>query len=43
VRVVIFYSTAAATESRGMLFFEDIYGHDRKLEMLLAREVQHVP
>jgi murein L,D-transpeptidase YcbB/YkuD len=35
VRIVVFYATAAATESRGVLFSEDIYGHDRRLERLL--------
>lgn len=35
VRVAVVYVTAAATESRGMLFSEDIYGHDRRLETLL--------
>lgn len=37
VRVVIFYATAAATVSRGVLFSTDLYGHDAKLEQLLAR------
>jgi murein L,D-transpeptidase YcbB/YkuD len=36
VRVVIFYSTAATAESAGVLFFEDLYGEDRRLEQLLA-------
>lgn len=35
VRVAVFYATAAATESRGVLFSEDIYGHDRRLQRLL--------
>lgn len=35
VRVVVFYSTAMATQSEGVLFFEDVYGHDRKLQELL--------
>jgi murein L,D-transpeptidase YcbB/YkuD len=35
VRVVVFYATAVASESRGALFSEDIYGLDRKLEQLL--------
>jgi murein L,D-transpeptidase YcbB/YkuD len=35
VRVVVFYSTAVATRSEGVLFFEDIYGYDRKLQSLL--------
>lgn len=37
VQVVIFYATAAATQSRGVLFSDDIYGHDARLEKLLAR------
>lgn len=36
VRVVVFYATAAATVSRGVLFSRDIYGHDARLEKLLA-------
>jgi murein L,D-transpeptidase YcbB/YkuD len=35
VKVVVFYSTAVATRSEGVLFFEDIYGYDRKLQSLL--------
>jgi L,D-transpeptidase YcbB len=35
VRVVVFYSTAMATQSEGVLFFDDVYGHDRKLQDLL--------
>jgi len=26
-----------ATESEGVLFFEDIYGHDRRLDELLRK------
>lgn len=37
VRVMIFYGTAVATRSSGVLFFDDIYGHDRLLESLLER------
>ena len=36
IRVLILYATALATEDGNVLFFEDIYGHDRKLEQLLA-------
>lgn len=36
VRVVVFYATAAATASRGVLFTPDLYGHDARLERLLA-------
>jgi murein L,D-transpeptidase YcbB/YkuD len=35
VRVVVFYSTAVATQSEGVLFFGDVYGYDRKLQSLL--------
>ena len=37
VNVVVFYATAAATESRGVLFSDDIYGHDQTLDRLLER------
>ncbi len=37
VKIVVFYATAAATESRGMLFCDDIYGLDRRLQLLLER------
>ena len=41
VQVIVFYSTAVATQSQGVLFFEDVYGHDRKLqEALDARRRQ---
>jgi murein L,D-transpeptidase YcbB/YkuD len=36
IRVLILYATALATEDGAVMFFEDIYGHDRKLEKLLA-------
>ena len=36
IQVLILYATALATEDGNVLFFEDIYGHDRKLEQLLA-------
>jgi len=35
IQVMILYSTAMATESGQVLFFDDIYGHDEKLEKLL--------
>lgn len=35
VRVVVFYSTAVATQSEGVLFFDDVYGYDSKLQQLL--------
>jgi murein L,D-transpeptidase YcbB/YkuD len=41
VRVVVFYTTAVATAAEGVLFFDDVYGHDRKLQDLLdARRKQ---
>lgn len=36
VRVLVFYATAAATASRGVLFAPDVYGLDARLERLLA-------
>ena len=36
VRVMILYTTALATEAGPVLFFEDIYGYDRKLEKLMG-------
>jgi L,D-transpeptidase YcbB len=36
VQVIVFYSTAVATQSQGVLFFDDIYGHDRRLQNALA-------
>ena len=38
VRVFVVYGTAVATEAGKVLFFDDIYGHDRRLEALLALE-----
>lgn len=40
VPVLIFYSTAAATQSRGVLFFEDVYDHDARLDRLLRESSQ---
>ena len=37
IRVMILYGTALATEAGPVLFFDDIYGHDRRLVGLLAR------
>jgi murein L,D-transpeptidase YcbB/YkuD len=34
--VMMFYGTAAATETQGVLFAEDLYGHDKRLEEQLA-------
>ncbi len=36
IPILLFYSTAVATATRGVLFFEDIYGHDHQLETLLG-------
>jgi murein L,D-transpeptidase YcbB/YkuD len=36
IRVMILYGTALATEAGPVLFFDDIYGHDRRLEALLG-------
>ena len=38
VSIVVLYATAAATETRGVLFSEDIYGHDRRLAELLEND-----
>ncbi len=35
IPVMILYGTVLATEDGGVMFFEDIYGHDRRLEALL--------
>jgi murein L,D-transpeptidase YcbB/YkuD len=35
IQVMILYGTVMAAESGQVFFFEDIYGHDRKLERLL--------
>jgi murein L,D-transpeptidase YcbB/YkuD len=35
IRVFIVYGTAMATESGNVLFFDDIYGHDERLEAAL--------
>jgi murein L,D-transpeptidase YcbB/YkuD len=36
IRVLILYGTALATEDGTIMFFDDIYGHDRRLEGLLG-------
>ncbi len=38
IPVIIFYATALAIEAGDVLFFEDIYGHDRKVEALLGAD-----
>ncbi|MGB8326975.1 MAG: L,D-transpeptidase family protein, partial [Steroidobacteraceae bacterium] len=35
IRVYVFYATAVATQDGHMLFFQDLYGHDARLEALL--------
>jgi murein L,D-transpeptidase YcbB/YkuD len=37
VRVAVFYTTAIATASQGVMFSDDIYGYDRQLQQLLDR------
>lgn len=41
VRVVVFYTTAVATRDAGVMFFDDVYGHDRKLNRLLELARRH--
>jgi murein L,D-transpeptidase YcbB/YkuD len=36
VPIMILYGTALATPSRGIMFFDDLYGHDRMLAALLG-------
>ena len=36
VPVLIVYGTALATEAGEVLFFDDLYGQDRRLEQLLG-------
>ena len=38
IRVFVVYGTAMATEAGKVLFLDDIYGHDRRLEALLGLE-----
>lgn len=40
VRVMVLYGTALATEDGRILFFDDIYGHDRRLARALAARVR---
>lgn len=42
VRVIVFYATAVATRSEGVLFFDDVYGHDEKLRQLLDERSQKI-
>ena len=41
IHVMILYGTAMATEDGRVQFFDDIYGHDRKLEQLLSLRAIH--
>ena len=36
INVLILYGTALATEAGSMMFFDDVYGHDKKLERELG-------
>jgi murein L,D-transpeptidase YcbB/YkuD len=40
IQVMILYATAIATESGQVLFFDDIYGHDERLEQLLRAKTR---
>jgi murein L,D-transpeptidase YcbB/YkuD len=45
IRVFIVYTTALAAEDGRTLFFQDIYGHDGKLQALLderSRQLRHI-
>jgi murein L,D-transpeptidase YcbB/YkuD len=41
IRVFIVYGTAMATEQGNILFFDDIYGHDDRLEQALNSRREH--
>jgi murein L,D-transpeptidase YcbB/YkuD len=41
--VVIYYTTAVVRPGRGVEFYEDIYGHDERLERALARGYPFAP
>ena len=41
IRVFIVYGTAIATEQGNILFFDDIYGHDERLEQALDARRTH--
>jgi len=44
IRVFFVYGTALVTESGNALFFDDIYGHDQRLEAALnSRRPRTVP
>jgi murein L,D-transpeptidase YcbB/YkuD len=40
LRVMMIYATALAAEDGRVLFFDDVYGHDRRLSALLARRAK---
>ena len=40
IPVLVLYGTALAKEDGQLMFFDDIYGHDRRLELLLQRETR---
>jgi murein L,D-transpeptidase YcbB/YkuD len=37
IKVMVLYATALALEDGSIQFFDDIYGHDRQLEVLLRQ------
>jgi murein L,D-transpeptidase YcbB/YkuD len=41
--VVIYYATAIVRPERGVEFYEDIYGHDARLERELAKGYPFAP
>jgi murein L,D-transpeptidase YcbB/YkuD len=41
--VVIYYATAIVRPERGVEFYDDIYGHDARLERELARGYPYEP
>ena len=43
IPVYILYSTVMAEPDGTISFFEDIYGHDRTLQVLLARGFPYPP
>ena len=43
VSVLIFYGTAVVSQSEGIMFFEDLYGHDRRLDDLLRKTSAKTP
>ena len=43
IPVLIFYGTAVVTSADGIMFFDDIYGHDRRLDELLRSDSAKPP